>query len=965
MKKRNVHERMTKIRLHVSFIIIFSFCMNGLAQGILVGGAVRDAYDNIGLENAQVMILDKDSNIVAVTTTEIPYTKIQSEGSVRSYKNVNSGAIFECTVPKGGNYTVEVRMIGYETKRVPFSVPENRGRKLTIDDIYLLPRPVSIDEVAVTATKLKMYNNGDTLIYNADAFVIDKRNVLEDLVKMLPGVELRDGKVFANGRFVESIIISGKDVMPDNPTQLMKMLPAYIVDKLKFYDKQGEESKTMGKDMLDDSYVMDVYLKRDYHAAWLGNAEIGGGTKKRWEGLGFLMRFDDRQYISVSTDANNLAREREAMDVATVENMYNDRDLSNYQLNLNYSYYPSDKLHFSVGGIARIQDTEIGTEEKQKLLLSSGTETYKLFENTVDGRNDYYKGNASIDFRPVKGLFGKVMYSFEYNKQKDESIGRSMTSSYDIQSSDSLWARTALVEFLDTMGISNVYTDSVHSSSHTYSHKLETEWHFALGGNLLKLKADYTKRCVNGDKRQQYKNSVFGNPITSTSSNNIYDTKEDETASNMRLEYGINYVENSQRRGILKPFYAFSYSKSDDGRDLFVIVPESDGKETEQLDTDNSRRIKEKLNAHTLGLNWNHEMQLKNEGWLFFNGEMSVQMENVDVRLIRETLSDHQNKNYTLFSPSLEMTWNPKAGDKDGSITSLSFNTWCNQTSPNEIYLLNYTDTSDPLNTYMGNPMLEKQTDLGLSLGIRHKFEQTKHTTYAKLNGVKTWNAITMRSVYDNQNGTRTYTPVNVDGKYNLAFECGYSLPLAANQTCWLNLSAGSNFTRYSNMMYDDSEDHSVNFIKLFSYRTKANLRWNDKSRKYEISYTISYNSTIYDAYITDKLHDLSNGLSVRANLPMGFNVSADCNLFTRFGYSTQSLNKTLVLTNAHLSKSFDNDKFEIRLSAIDIFHQRKHVRLTVDGEGQIETVATQYIPAYIMASVRLNWSYAPKKKVL
>lgn len=68
----------------------------------------------------------------------------------------------------------------------------------------------------------------------------------------------------------------------------------------------------MGKNMLDNSYVMDVYLKRDYHAAWPGNAEVGAGTHKRWEGLGFLMRYDDRQYLSISADANNLGRERRA-----------------------------------------------------------------------------------------------------------------------------------------------------------------------------------------------------------------------------------------------------------------------------------------------------------------------------------------------------------------------------------------------------------------------------------------------------------------------------------------------------------------------------------------------------------------------------------------------------------------------------------------------------------------------------
>ena len=63
---------------------------------------MRDAFDNRGLENAHVKILNSDSNVVALVTTEIPYTVIHSEGAVKKNKNPNSGAFFECIVPKNG-----------------------------------------------------------------------------------------------------------------------------------------------------------------------------------------------------------------------------------------------------------------------------------------------------------------------------------------------------------------------------------------------------------------------------------------------------------------------------------------------------------------------------------------------------------------------------------------------------------------------------------------------------------------------------------------------------------------------------------------------------------------------------------------------------------------------------------------------------------------------------------------------
>ncbi len=942
------------------------FCINGIAQDIIIQGIVRDAFDNTGVENAQVQIFSSDSNLVDVGATKIPFITERYGNNARSYKDPNSGAVFEVTVPKGGGYTAVVSMMGYETKRVTFNVPEDRKKKLKIGEIYLFPQTTELDEVSVTATKLKMYHDGDTLVYNADAFVLNKRNVLEDLVKMLPGVELRDGRVFAQGKFIESIVISGKDVMPGDPMQLMKMLPAYIVGKLKFYDKQGEKSKTMNKDMLDDSYVMDVCLKRDYHTAWLGNADIGGGTEERWEGLGFVMRFDDRQYLSVSADANNIGEERVSNDLCTVSDNFSDsQDLTNKQVNLNYSYHPTDKFKFNVSGKAKKRDTDVGNEEKQRLLLDNSTDLYKLRSNATDRINDNYKGDVSMSIRPRKGVYGQAMYSFTYGKDTDDSKSRSVTSLHDINISDPAWQKLAMMQIANPDGITNIYTDSTYSSHRANDHNVRTEWHFALGDNLLRLKADYNMHLNDGTLQQRYTNNVYENNA-STRRRNIHDTKIENITASMRMEYDINYIETAEKRGILMPYYSFLHKTSNDDRELVVFEPQDDGTEISCIDMNNSRGIRERLNAHTLGLDWTHEMQLRSKRWLVFNGKMPFEMRDVNVSLNNETASNSRHKQYALFSPSLEMKWYPKADDKNGRFGSLSLKGWCTQTTPKEIYLLDQTDTSDPLNTYLGNPDLQKQTEAGLSLGMRHTFEKNKHNTYAALSGTSTWNAIAVQSVYDKQSGMRTYMPVNVNGGYKLSADLGYSMPLASNQTCWLNLSAQSYYTRCANMMLDNNSIQGMDYMKLYGYRAKANLRWNNESRKVEVNYTITYsgNGIISNTDSNDGLQELTNNFSVIGDLPAGFDVSLFCTLVSRFGYITSTLNKTLLITSANISKSLWNDKVELCLSANDIFHQRKHINLVINGEGHIETIATKFVPAYIMASVYFNWSYTPKKKL-
>ena len=272
---------------------------------------------------------------------------------------------------------------------------------------------------------------------------------------MLPGVELRDGRVFANGRFVESIIISGKDVMPSDPMQLMKNVASLYRRQVKILrPTRRKKQKRWVKDMHDASYVMDVYLKRDYQCSMAWQCTSRRRNTKALEGLG-LYAFDDRQFFTISADANNIGRERENTDICTIESAYDDRDLTNHQLNLNYSYHPTDKLRFDVNGVARRQDTEFGVKEKQKLDLSNSTDIYKLYSKTSNKINDYYRGGMSMTLRPRKGTIWKTHVFFQIWKRYRESKGYSITSLRDINISDSVWLQIGQMQATVPTGITN------------------------------------------------------------------------------------------------------------------------------------------------------------------------------------------------------------------------------------------------------------------------------------------------------------------------------------------------------------------------------------------------------------------------------------------------------------------------------------------------------------------------------
>lgn len=83
--------------------------------------------------------------------------------------------------------------------------------------------------VTISATKIKFYNKGDTIVYNADAFQLGEGSMLDALIRQLPGAELRNGQIYVNGKFVSSLLLNGKDFFKGNNQIMLDNLPTYMV----------------------------------------------------------------------------------------------------------------------------------------------------------------------------------------------------------------------------------------------------------------------------------------------------------------------------------------------------------------------------------------------------------------------------------------------------------------------------------------------------------------------------------------------------------------------------------------------------------------------------------------------------------------------------------------------------------------------------------------------------------------
>ncbi len=270
----------------VMFFLLWCNALCVMAQRLRVSGEVSSALTQEGVARAVVRLMTADSATLVVTDTTRYRVIIEKGDNWQStYADKQSGAVFSFIVPAEKEYLLVVEAEGFE-KFCYRVVPEAGKKTVNVPPIYLVPilKEHQLGEVEVKATRIKMFYKGDTLIYNADAFNVEQTESLRKLVRQLPGAEMTDGEIRINGKRVDNLLISGKDFFQGNIQAALDNLPAYIVSRIKVYDKAGEQSELTGRDMHDESYVMDVRLERKYIGMWMAKLSADGGTEGLWGG---------------------------------------------------------------------------------------------------------------------------------------------------------------------------------------------------------------------------------------------------------------------------------------------------------------------------------------------------------------------------------------------------------------------------------------------------------------------------------------------------------------------------------------------------------------------------------------------------------------------------------------------------------------------------------------------------------
>ena len=164
-------------------------------------------------------------------------------------------------------------------------------------------------------------------------------------------------------------------------------------------------------------------------------------------------------------------------------------------------------------------------------------------------------------------------------------------------------------------------------------------------------------------------------------------------------------------------------------------------------------------------------------------------------------------------------------------------------------------------------------------------------------------------------------------------------------------------------MQQSSSQESLCSIVHTRQMVGQTNLRYSFRSAELNYSFQTDLRNIHTQSQPSTTVYDLSNQLSFKYVLPWNIEMNASCNLITRFGYTDNSLNRSVVLCG--LSASRELGHFIFSLTANDIFHQNNRLTCVLNEQGRMETINRKYLPAYVLFHIYYRWEIAKKKRAL
>ena len=938
----------------------------GRGMKIKAEGSVVDSKTNEPLVGAAVKVTSAD-------------------GGTGTFGICDSEGNFSFEVDRPGKYALEVTYVGYKMLSKDVTLFPGRGSK--IGTLKLLEDPKQLAEVETVGRNQRLKQVGDTIVYNADAYKVADGATAEDLVAKMPGIEVTDTGVKAQGETVEKVLVDGKSFFENDPKLALRTLPAEVVQSVAVFDKQSDQAEFTGFDDGNTVKAMDLATKAYRRNGIFGRVYGGLGSNFDFDqgywNTGFnLNLFDGNRRISLLGMSNNVNQQNFTFDDLQqsggmgggmrggMGNRMGQQDgVSRANaLGVNFSdSYLGDKLEVQGSYFFNQLRTQLSDSTFDDYI---NTERASIAEESRLSHNYSHRVDMHITYRPNDK--NQFIFRPSFNLQTTDASGYSASTTWRLPL-DEVMGDTFRRADASLYQSSSLTRSSSDNSSWNAGGSLVWRHRFDKQGRTLSAgfdgqvsgsttDADYVKRINLGTPYFQRQNADTRNYNLG---GNVQWTEAIAQNQQLSLRYNLNF-QRSTRDNLISYF---------DGDDFLHLKTDTlqagyDGANTSKYIQRNLRQGGEvawrlhttHVNAN-VGLNFQHS-HLEGEQDYYLQPALSI---------------DPTTKNYFSVLPNVRLEWRSEGG------TQVELRYRASSSNPSVTNLQQSVNTSNELSYSTGNPDLDQSIGHNVSLRFIHSNMETATNLMVFGQYSARQDYIGRQYLTNNSNqrvslqeagrdygyggsqfaglslaaGARISRPVNMSGNQSARLGIVYGFPfdlLLSN----VNLSLDGSFsTTPSQQLYYDIST-STGLGSVTDLTTKV-LQWGFGPRLHvssnissDLDFSLMYAPSFQWVKDTEREANSYNYVTHRADARLnwtfwrGFTTEQSLS-YVYYGGSAMTRAEDEWIWNMSLGKKFlKGNKAELKLQAYDVLGTRSGYRQSV-SDSYVRASYTNFMPRYFL----------------
>lgn len=855
---------------HLYLFILFVISLSSLAQTGktevrgYIQGAIFDEKTKEPIASATIRLLN------------------QSDSSyIQGVASNDKGEFRLSALPR--KYILEVSFIGYKTFLQNFNTTV-KNPDYSTGDIYLEEDMIELGAAVVEAQVPSILVRGDTIEYNAGSYSSQESDMLQDMLKNIPGVEVdANGNITANGKAISKILVDGKEFFGNDIPMALANLPANMIKKLQLYKEQSETAKVTGFRDKDPEQVLNLVVKEELKQSTFGDVKGGYGSDDKYANKVLVNHMRGDNQLSFVGDMNNVS------DDEYMSGMDNGID-KNKNVGVNAYVQVSEK--FKIGGNVRYSDNEnlMETKTNTQTFLSTGDRLAKQDMSSTNKRDNMNVG-MNVQWKPdtLTTIFARSYVSFNNTENDQTSTNFSYVAEKDTTSGQSTNRSKG-----DGYSINNYFT---------VGRKLNNK------GRTVSLSFNNSLRKENS-KGTNYSYTTYTGEVE----DKIIDQRTNTDNNSNSYNISMSYVEPLGKDYRLQLSYSYGLNDSERIRD--VRKRDAEGNYT-LIDSAYARNTKNTYINQNISLNFQATKE-KYRYTIGFSVDPSRSRSKIS---LGDSIIENLRQSVVNFSPSLNFSYTPNER------TNIDFNYSGSTGQPGISQLSADTVIVNALSKYYGNPNLKPSYSNNFNVFYQNSDYESSRFLMLMGGFNYTFNNIVDYTLIDEQgNSINTYR--NVSGNMGANINFMYNTPLKNKKFTVTNNSTGN---YYKNIGYTNGEKaitHNVVLAEQVSVRFK-----NDKFET-NLRAGVSYNMT------RNNLTDLQdrNTTNYTLNhfamwrLPYDFILTSSVNYSYYSGYEDDFKNSEM-LWNASIAKQFLKKKRgTIKAQVFDILNDRNNITRYVSG---------------------------------